>query len=90
MKQVHGDQIIDVKDVNVKEAGEGDGMKTGEKEAFLGILTADCVPILLLAPDKNVVAAVHAVRDDGGGADHRGRPGHRRADDTAPSNSSRS
>src|SRR5882672_12291707 len=34
MKQIHGDQIIDVKDRNIKEAGEGDGMKTGEKEAF--------------------------------------------------------
>ncbi|HSE89471.1 MAG TPA: peptidoglycan editing factor PgeF [Candidatus Binatia bacterium] len=60
MKQVHGDQIIEVKHVNVKEAGEGDGMKTGEKEAFLGILTADCVPILLVVPDKKIVAAVHA------------------------------
>jgi hypothetical protein len=60
MKQIHGDQIIDVKDRNIKEAGEGDGMKTGEKEAFLGILTADCVPILLVAPEEKIVAVVHA------------------------------
>jgi purine-nucleoside/S-methyl-5'-thioadenosine phosphorylase / adenosine deaminase len=60
MKQVHGDQIIDVKDRNIKEAGEGDGMKTGEKEAFLGILTADCVPILFVAPEQKIVAVVHA------------------------------
>src|SRR5947208_16755018 len=33
MKQIHGDQIIDVKDRNIKEAGEGDGMKTGEKRS---------------------------------------------------------
>ncbi|HEX4989770.1 MAG TPA: peptidoglycan editing factor PgeF [Candidatus Binatia bacterium] len=60
MKQIHGDQIIDVKDRNIKEAGEGDGMKTGEKEAFLAILTADCVPILFVAPEAKIVAVVHA------------------------------
>ena len=60
MKQIHGDQIIDVKDRKVKEAGEGDGMKTREKEAFLGILTADCVPILFVVREKGIVAVVHA------------------------------
>src|SRR5262249_43168283 len=56
MRQVHGDQIFDVRDRNVKEAGEGDGMKTHEKEAFLGILTADCVPILFVVPEEKIVA----------------------------------
>jgi len=60
MKQIHGDQIIDVKDRNIKEVGVGDGMKTGEKEAFLAILTADCVPILFVAPGEKIVAVVHA------------------------------
>src|SRR5207249_6470723 len=60
MKQIHGDKIIDVKDRTIKEAGEGDGMKTEEKEAFLGILTADCVPILFVAPEGRIVAVVHA------------------------------
>ena len=49
-----------MKDRNIKEAGEGDGMKTAEKEAFLGILTADCVPILFVAPEAKIVAVVHA------------------------------
>jgi YfiH family protein len=60
MRQVHGDQIIDVKDRNIKEAGDGDGMKTEEKGAFLGILTADCVPILFVVPADRIVAVVHA------------------------------
>jgi YfiH family protein len=60
MKQVHGDQIIEVKDRNIKEAGEADGMLTREKDAFLGVLTADCVPVLLVAPDRKVAAVVHA------------------------------
>ncbi|HSF56925.1 MAG TPA: polyphenol oxidase family protein, partial [Candidatus Binatia bacterium] len=60
MKQLHGDHIIEVKDRNIKEAGEADGMVTGETRAFLGVLTADCVPVLLVAPEKKIVAAVHA------------------------------
>jgi polyphenol oxidase len=60
MKQVHGDQIVDVKDTNIKEAGEADGMVTEKPNAFLGVLTADCVPILFVAPGKKLVAAVHA------------------------------
>jgi polyphenol oxidase len=59
MKQVHGDQIIDVQDRHIKEAGEGDGMQTGEKDAFLGVLTADCVPILFVVPEKKIVAVAH-------------------------------
>ncbi len=60
MRQVHGDNIVDVKDRNLKEAGEADGMTTGEKNIFLGILTADCVPILFVAPKHRVVAVAHA------------------------------
>jgi polyphenol oxidase len=60
MKQVHGDHIIEVKDRNIKEAGEADGMLTREKDAFLGVLTADCVPILFVAPEQKIAAVVHA------------------------------
>lgn len=60
MKQVHGDQILEVKDKNIKEAGEADGMVTRESEAYLGVLTADCVPILFVAPETKVAAVAHA------------------------------
>ena len=60
MKQIHGDQIIDVRDRRIKEAGEADGMLTREKDVFLGTLTADCVPILFVAPGQKIVAVVHA------------------------------
>lgn len=59
MKQVHGDRLIEVKDTNVKEAGEADGMVTREKNIFLGVLTADCVPMLFLAREQKVIAVVH-------------------------------
>ena len=60
MKQVHGDRIVYVEDNTAKEVGEADGMLTQVKEAYLGVLTADCVPILFLARRKKLVAAVHA------------------------------
>jgi YfiH family protein len=60
MKQVHGDNIVEVKDKNLKEAGEADGMITSEKDIYLGALTADCVPLLFVAPKQKLAAAVHA------------------------------
>jgi len=60
MKQVHGDRIVYVEDNTAKEVGEADGMVTQVKDAYLGVLTADCVPILFLAPRQKLVAAVHA------------------------------
>jgi len=60
MKQAHGEQIVEVKDKKLKEAGEADGMVTCERELHLGVLTADCVPILFVARERKVVAALHA------------------------------
>src|SRR3990172_9216668 len=54
MKQVHGDQIVEVKDKTLKEAGEADGMLTRGAGIHLGVLTADCVPILILAPKHKI------------------------------------
>jgi hypothetical protein len=42
------------------EAGEADAVATRARGVALGVLTADCVPILLVAPAHGVVAAVHA------------------------------
>ena len=33
---------------------------TNKKGIALGILTADCAPILIYDPKKNIIAAVHA------------------------------
>ncbi len=60
MKQAHGDQIVEVKNKKLKEADEADGMVTRAEGVHLGVLTADCVPILLVAPQYKLVAAVHA------------------------------
>lgn len=60
MKQVHGDRILEVKDKHIKEAGEADGMVADENGLFLGVLTADCVPILFSVSDRKLAAVVHA------------------------------
>jgi YfiH family protein len=60
MKQVHGDHIVNVQETNIKEAGEADGMFTEKTNAFLAVLTADCVPILFIVPEKKLAAVVHA------------------------------
>jgi YfiH family protein len=60
MRQAHGDALVEVSETKAKEVGEADGMVTRERGAYLGVLTADCVPILLVAPERKVAAAVHA------------------------------
>lgn len=66
-KQVHRDQVLLVSDemrdqARIREIGlaENDALVTQEKGFFVGIYTADCVPILLADPDRGVVAAIHA------------------------------
>ena len=60
MTQVHGDRIVDVHDKRLKEAGEADAMATEEPGIFLGVLTADCVPILFSARGRKLAAVAHA------------------------------
>jgi YfiH family protein len=44
----------------VKEAGPADALVTQQTGVYLGVLTADCVPMLFVAPERKLVAAVHA------------------------------
>ncbi len=60
MRQMHGDHIVEVKDSRLKEAGEADGMITEQRNLFLAVLTADCVPIHFSVSGRKLVAVVHA------------------------------
>ncbi len=57
--QVHGDRIVTINDGDL-DGGEADAAVTQAAARLVGVLTADCVPILLVAPRHHVVAAVHA------------------------------
>jgi polyphenol oxidase len=59
MTQVHGTHVVALQQ-DTTAIGEADAMVTRRSGAALSVLTADCVPILLVAPDDHVVAAVHA------------------------------
>jgi YfiH family protein len=59
MRQQHGLGIAHV-DAGVRDAPDADGLVTRSVGVALCILTADCVPILLVAPEHGVIAAVHA------------------------------
>ena len=59
--QVHGTDCVSVQ--HGWAPGEGpraDAMATRAPGLALGIITADCAPVLLADPDRRVVAAVHA------------------------------
>ena len=57
-RQVHGARVIEVAPGEAGVRGEGDGLVTRVPGAVLGVLTADCVPVLL--EGERGIAALHA------------------------------
>ncbi|OAV66750.1 Laccase domain protein [Bacteroidales bacterium Barb6XT] len=66
--QTHGSEalIVDEPFLALSPAGQADTLQgidaliTALPKVCIAVATADCVPILLYAPDKGVIAAVHA------------------------------
>lgn len=60
--QVHGARVLRVEgsEVGRTRTEEADGLVTSAKGDAVGVRVADCVPVLLAAPGRGVVAAVHA------------------------------
>lgn len=61
LKQVHGDEIIDLRSTEWKENLEADGFlaeRSGLSPCAIGVFTADCLPILIWS--NKLVAALHA------------------------------
>jgi polyphenol oxidase len=59
-RQVHGTTALAVGSGSASPAGEADALITTEPGVAVAVATADCVPILLVAQERPVVAAVHA------------------------------
>jgi polyphenol oxidase len=59
MRQVHGNEIVAV-DSFSSGPPEADALVTTRSGLALSVLTADCVPIFLVAPRHHAIAAVHA------------------------------
>ncbi|MFH1158847.1 MAG: peptidoglycan editing factor PgeF [Pseudomonadota bacterium] len=61
VKQVHSAKVVRVETPwSFGNAPEGDAMVTAEKGIGLGILTADCVPVLLASKKERIIGGVHA------------------------------
>lgn len=59
--QVHSPDVVEVKTPWQRDdAPKADAMVTREPGLALGILTADCVPVLFADPEARVVGAAHA------------------------------
>lgn len=66
--QTHGDNILSVTEewfslsteYKLQKLDDVDAIITNQKHVFIGVTTADCVPILIFDPVKNVVASIHA------------------------------
>jgi YfiH family protein len=66
VRQMHGSRVIRIEDSeNPPEEyrqAQADAIITDQLGVAIGVLTADCVPVLLVDPEKRVIAAVHAGR----------------------------
>ncbi len=59
LHQLHSNKIFFVNKISKKKLF-GDGLITNAKHLAIGILTADCAPILFFDTKKNIIGAIHA------------------------------
>ena len=60
MNQTHSNRVIEIKKNNFKKKINSDAMITKIKGLALGVLTADCVPIIIYDLKNDIVGCIHA------------------------------
>ena len=60
MHQTHSNKVVEVKRNNYKKKIKADAMVTKMKGISLGVLTADCVPIILYDVNNEIIGCIHA------------------------------
>ena len=60
MNQTHSNKVIEIKKNNFKKKINSDAIITKNQEFALGVVTADCVPILLYDKKSEIVGCIHA------------------------------
>ncbi len=60
MHQTHSNKVVEVKRKNFKKSIKADAIITKSNNFALGVVTADCAPILLFDYKKKIVGCVHA------------------------------
>ena len=61
IKQIHGNKVIDL-DNDSKFSHVCDGLITRKKNQVIGILTADCIPLVISSKCGNIICALHVGR----------------------------
>lgn len=59
-RQTHTHCVAKISEIPLQEIRETDALVTNRPGICLCVQTADCVPILLFDPTKNVISAIHA------------------------------
>ncbi len=60
LTQIHSALVFDAEKVTAERGLEGDGLVSATPGITAWAKSADCVPVLLLDPERSIVAAVHA------------------------------
>ena len=60
VNQVHGSAVFFADGAAGEKPAEADSIVTRRRGTGVGVITADCVPVLLCFPDSGCVCAVHA------------------------------
>ena len=60
MNQTHSAKVIEIKKNNYKKIINSDAMITKVKGLALGVVTADCVPIIIYDFENEIVGCIHA------------------------------
>ena len=60
MHQTHSNKVIEIKKDNYKKKIKADAIITKMKGIALGVMTADCVPIILYDVKNEIIGCVHA------------------------------
>ena len=59
LNQIHSNKVFSI-NKTPKKKPLGDALITSKSNLALGILTADCAPIFIIDPKKNIISAIHA------------------------------
>lgn len=60
IKQIHSNQPIIINEQNYHQSFTGDALITKTENLAIGVLTADCTPILVADLQQNIIAAIHS------------------------------
>jgi len=58
-EQIHGNKISIVKNTAARLISGKDGLVTKNKNIFLGVVTADCVPLVFYSPKNKIIGVFH-------------------------------